>query len=55
MLQFLVLKDCFLVELKLDTQHPHPSFKLSFVNYTGKHFTLCTDLKSLAIFQLCER
>lgn len=55
MLQFLVLKDCFLDELKLDTQHPHPSFKLSFVNYTGKRCTLCTDLKSLAIFQLRER
>ena len=55
MLQFLVLKDCFLVELKLDTQHPRPSFKLSFVNHTGKRCTLCTDLKSLAIFQLCER
>lgn len=45
MLQFLVLKDCFLVELKLDTQHPHLSFKLSFVNYTGNHRTLCTDFE----------
>lgn len=52
MLQFLVLQDGLVVELKQDAQHQPLQFSL--VNYTGKHRTLCMDLKSLATFQLVK-